>query len=186
MFDEIQRFRTFNKLKSVYRYSSVDDRKESSAEHTWSALVLADLFLEQGTYNLNRLKVYELLLYHDAVEIITGDRPLHPDIPQEEKTRQETLAAQKLSTRIPESLKEKYLALHNEYVARRTPEAKFAKAIDVLDAQIHELDYKEDWEGYTREFLVNQKGHIFDEFPELKKSFHEVLDYCEKHGYFSQ
>ncbi len=34
MIDDIHKFRLFNKLKSVYRFSSVDLRKESSAEHT--------------------------------------------------------------------------------------------------------------------------------------------------------
>ncbi len=186
MLDEIQRFRTFNQLKTVYRYNTVGDRKESSAEHTWSALVLADLFLTHNPRGLDKLKVFELLMYHDAVEIIAGDVPLHPDVMREDKTEKEALAAQKLATQIPALLKEKYLALHEEYVAQETREAQFAKIVDFLDAQIHELDYKKDWKGYTREFLVEHKGYVFEEFPDLKELFYELLNYCEEHEYFSQ
>lgn len=184
MFDEIQRFRTFNRFKSVYRRNSVGDRKESCAEHTWSALVLADMFLTHNTHNLDTLRVYELLLYHDAVEIITGDTPLHPDVPPEDKTQAEALAAQELARHIPQSLKHKYLALHNEYAKQRTPEARFAKAVDALDALILALDHPEDFEGYTKEFFLEKKGPVFEEFPEIKDVFYDVLTYIDEQGHF--
>ena len=54
--EKINQFRTFNKLKTVYRFNSVDDRKESSTEHSWSCLILADFFLTQMDHNLDQLK----------------------------------------------------------------------------------------------------------------------------------
>ncbi len=78
--EEINKLKIFNKLKTITRSSSVDNRKESTAEHTWSALVLADFFLTKTNTKLNRLKVYELLMYHDVAEIYAGDTPLHPEI----------------------------------------------------------------------------------------------------------
>lgn len=71
--DELQRIRKLYKLKSVYRDSSVGNRKESSAEHSWSCLMLADYFIEKMNLKIDRIKVYELLMYHDLVEIEAGD-----------------------------------------------------------------------------------------------------------------
>ena len=65
-------------------------------------------------------------------------------------------------------------------------EARFAKAVDVLDAVIHELDYGQDWEGWSEDFLVMKKLRFFKEFPELKQSFFEVLDFLKKHNYLKQ
>jgi len=75
---EINAFRILNGLKSAYRLNKVGERRESAAEHSWSCLLLADPFLSSCEEPLDRLKVYELLLYHDVVEIIVGDSPLQP------------------------------------------------------------------------------------------------------------
>ncbi len=146
--------RKFYQLKHVERNAPVGKRKESPAEHSWSCLILADYFLNKMKKKdgeaLDRLKVYELLMYHDVVEIEAGDIC----ISKEEK--------------------------------RKTKEAKFAKAIDALDAEIHELDYKEDWKGWTEEFLRRKKGPLVEEFPELKQAFEEIMQYAKEEGYFDQ
>src|SRR3989344_2474871 len=54
----IHKFRTFNKLKSVYRKNSVANRKESSAEHSWSCLLLADFFLSKLDLNFDEKREY--------------------------------------------------------------------------------------------------------------------------------
>lgn len=76
--ETINKLRKFYHLKNVDRDAVVGKRKESSAEHSWSTLILADYFLNiMNDKSLNRLKVYELLLYHDIVEIESGDIPIH-------------------------------------------------------------------------------------------------------------
>src|SRR3989338_3903155 len=92
--DEIHRFRILNRLKSIHRLNSVGDRKESSAEHSWSCLLLADFFLSKNDYGLDRLKVYELLMYHDVVEIEAGDTPLHPELKRLDKKEKEQEASE--------------------------------------------------------------------------------------------
>ena len=72
--EEINKLRRLYHLKHVDRFNSVLKRKESSAEHSWSCLILADYFLNlMKDRDIDRLKVYELLLYHDVVEIEAGD-----------------------------------------------------------------------------------------------------------------
>ncbi len=186
MMEDINRFRILNRLKSIYRHCSVGDRKESTAEHTWSCLMLADFFLGLDDHGLDRLKVYELLMYHDVVEIEAGDTPLHPNMSSEGKKEREEKAASKLTLSLPEHQAEKFRELFDEFEAQETKEARFAKAIDALEAGIHELDYKEDWKEWTKEFLVQKKSALFDDFPEIKKVFEEIVTYMESNGYFDQ
>jgi len=184
--EEINKFRFFNKLKSVYRYASVDNRKESVAEHSWSCLILADFFLSKFPGTIDRLKVYELLMYHDVVEIETGDDPLHPDLKVVDKREKTKKAAELIQKGMPHPLNDKFQKLFQELEEQKSVESRFAKAIDALDAEIHELDYKQDWKGWSEKFLVEKKAHLFEEFPEIKDAFGLVLDYLIKNNYFDR
>jgi len=186
-FQEIIRLSIINKLKSVYRLNSVDKRKESSAEHSWSCIVLADYILNKYKIDVDRLKVYELLMYHDLSEIHTGDFPFIPGADRGEKKDKELLAAKKLEKELPEQLGKKYYEIFTEFEEQKTNESRFAKAIDILDAQIHEIDYKEDWKGWTKDFLLNNKrSECFNYYPELKEEFLNLLNHLEQEGYFNQ
>jgi len=129
--------------------------------------------------NLNRLRVHELLMYHDLVEIETGDVPLL----SEEVKEDEIKAAKKLKSLFPKKLADKFWDCFVEFEERKTKEAKFAKAIDSLDPVIHELDYKEDWKDFNADFLIKKKAQYFEEFPELKKIFLTLIEYMKVEGY---
>ena len=187
---ELHQLRKFYELKNVERTARVGNRRESPAEHTWSALILADYFLSkmerERENKLDRLKVYELLMYHDVVEIEAGDVNLLDEHTRKDKKENEMKAAHVLHKKLPSELGTKFLILFQEYEDGKTKEARFVKAIDALDAEIHELDYKEDWKGWTEEFLRKKKGPLMEEFPEMKKLFEESLKFCKKEGYFEQ
>lgn len=182
--NDIDKLRVFYKLKSTYRFAHVDDRHESSAEHTWSCLILADYFLTKFSQNIDRLKVYELLMYHDVVEIETGDIPINPSISSTDKKIIESASSKIISQKLPSLIDTKYLKLFNEFLDEKTIEAKFAVAIDALDAEIHELDYKEDWTGWSKDFLLNKKLHLFDDFPDMQKMFLEIVQFLVENKYF--
>ncbi len=183
----LSQIRTIYQLKNVDRMNSVRDRKESSAEHSWSCLILADYFLnKQPSSSLNRLHIYELLMYHDLVEIEVGDVDIRDEAKRHTKHQQETLASQILQKRLPIELRKKYSSLFEEYNLGKTTEARFAKAIDALDAIIHELDYKKDWNGWSEEFLRKKKEQYFHEFPLINQCFKEIIQYCQNEGYFKQ
>jgi len=48
--DTLSKLRTVYQLKNIERANSVGNRKESTAEHSWSSLILARLFLNQIKY----------------------------------------------------------------------------------------------------------------------------------------
>ncbi len=179
--EEINKFRTIYELKRVYRENSVENRKESSAEHSWSSLILADYLISKYNMKIDRLKVYELLMYHDLLEIETGDIPLDPKNKGIEKNEVNEIKI--LEGKLPFPINQKFVELYKEYKKRNTLEAKFSKAVDALDAQIHELDYKEDWNGWTKEFLIKQKIKYFEEFPELRIIFDEILEFLIYNNY---
>lgn len=184
--EELDKLRVLYKLKRVERANSVEERKESPAEHSWSCLMLADYFLSLGRSRLDKLKIYELLMYHDLVEIETGDINLLDGDKRTNKKEKEFQAMEKIKEKIPAKMKEKFVLLFKEFEEGKTLEARFAKAIDALDAEIHEMDYKEDWKGWTEEFLRKSKEKYFEGFPEIKKMFEETIKHCRKEGYFGQ
>ena len=183
---DINKFRTFNKLKSVSRLNSVGVRKESSSEHSWSCLLLADFFLSKMNLNLDRLKVYELLMYHDVLEIELGDTPLHPNINKKSNNKIENHGIKILNRQLPYPLNNKFLKLFKEFKEQKTREAKFAKLIDSLDPIIHEMDYKKDWKGWYIGFFIREKSKYFKDFPSLVPVFNEILNYLIKNNYFNE
>ncbi|PIN73822.1 hypothetical protein COV20_01765 [Candidatus Woesearchaeota archaeon CG10_big_fil_rev_8_21_14_0_10_45_16] len=188
---EISKLRKLYQLKNVERVGPVGKRKESPAEHSWSSLILADYFLSQmeekkeKKEKIDRLKVYELLIYHDVVEIETGDIPIHHEEERKNKKEQEMVAAHLLKEHLPLSLGSKFHALFEEMENQKTIESRFAKAIDALDAIIHFLDYKEYWKGWDEAMVRKYHGEKMKSFPLLQKTFEEILSYVKKQGYFS-
>lgn len=187
---DIDKFRIIYKLKSIYRLNSVNSRHESAAEHSWSSLILADWILnelkDESKLEIDRLKVYELLMYHDLVEVYAGDTSINSESKIANQKQREYNAFKRLIRELPNSMIAKYTSLYNEFEERKTLESRFAKAIEELDASLHEMDYKKDWKGWTEEFMRNKKTRYYEEFPLIMKIFEEFLEYCNDNGFFSQ
>lgn len=162
------------KLKEVYRVCHVLDRNESSAEHSWGCMILADYFLEKMSLKLNRTRVMDLLLYHDLVEIETGDTYAHDKEAVKTKAQREKRGFEKLLLNIPKELADRYAKLFKEYEEKKTPEAKFANAVDKLDPIIHSLEKRCFWKKCDlREEDIRQvkEKHLLH-----SQEFMEVLD----------
>tara|TARA_Y100000310_G_C20629036_1_gene787575 strand:- start:1153 stop:1713 length:561 start_codon:yes stop_codon:yes gene_type:complete len=185
--ETINKLRKLYKLKEVERNSPVGKRKESSAEHSWSCLILADYFMSIMKTKLDRLKVYELLMYHDVVEIESGDICISKVEERKNKKEIEMKAMKKLKDDFPEPIKEKAWKLFIEFEEEKTKEARFAKAIDSLDAEIHFLDHREWWKGWTAEMVRELKPwHLVKEFSEIEEAYEKCLAFAKKEGYFNQ
>ena len=183
LMDEIENFKVFNKLKEVYRRNSVGLRRESSSEHSWSSLLLADFILSKAELKIDKMRVYELLMYHDVLEIELGDTPLIPGVEKVLDENEES-ALNNLQVKLPKTIRGKFLSLFKEFNEQKTREAKFAKLIDSLDPVIHELDYKRDWEGWSKDLFIRSKKKYFKDFEELSPIFNEILNYLVNNGYF--
>lgn len=122
-----------DQLKNVIRVNALFDgsREENTAEHSWhaalSALILAPYTNEQGDID----RVIRMLLIHDLIEIEAGDTFAYAE--PEILARQEEIeieAADEVFNRISAPLDTELRALWDEFEARISPDAKFAKAID--------------------------------------------------------
>lgn len=121
-----------DKLKSVIRQNGLhdDSRAENTAEHSWHAALSAVLLAPYANFPVEIDKVSQMLLIHDLIEIEAGDTFVYNDeaLTLQEQAEQE--AAQVVFGQLPEDQGESLKALWEEFEARETPEAKFAKAID--------------------------------------------------------
>jgi len=136
------------RLKRELRHSWLSDgRQESVAEHTWmmstAAVMLAPL-LETPVDLGHTLK---LIALHDIAEAITGDIPFFEDSPrQATKAEDEAKAMATLAATLPAPSAALLLTLWQEYEDARTPEAKFARALDKLEVQLqHNLADLDSW-----------------------------------------
>ena len=182
IYEEIQ---ILFKLKDVYRKTPNKDRFESTAEHTYSCLIFADYFFNKYKFELDKSRVFDLLLYHDIVEIESGDTFFMDEEHIKSQSEREREGYNKLKLKIYSELREKYESLYEEYEACETKESKFAHAIDKLEPFIHLLEYKDAWKkfGFTEENLNDKKIKYFEPFPEILKFYKEIMEYLKTNDF---
>lgn len=122
-----------DQLKNVIRVNALFDgtREENTAEHSWHAALSALILAPYTNQAVDIDRVIRMLLIHDLIEIEAGDTFAYAD--PDELARQEeieTEAAEVIFNRLSSPLGEELRALWDEFEARITPDAKFAKAID--------------------------------------------------------
>lgn len=183
--EEVKRIQHLLRLKETTRLTRVLERSESSAEHTWSCMIFAEHFLGRMNGEIDRTKVLRLLLYHDLVEIETGDIPELDHARRYRKQEVERNGFNELQRKLPPKLALEYRELFEEFEAGETMEARFARAIDKLEPMIHQLDHKPDWKryGYTEEILLQTKGRYMEPFPALHQFYQELIAYLKENDY---
>lgn len=176
---------------NIYHDSKKDidyNRKETTAEHISSLINLADYFVFSVPEfsKLNRLKIYDLIKCHDDPEIITWDTCISDEEWRKVKVQNEEDAIPILIWSLPENLKQNRLELINEYREAKTPEAKFVKAVDKMDALIHELQYPKDrgpkW--FTEEAVIKRFQPAFEYSPIFMNYFENIMKYLKINNYF--
>jgi 5'-deoxynucleotidase YfbR-like HD superfamily hydrolase len=130
-----------DRLKSVLRQSYLidSDRHENSAEHSWHLAVAAMVLAEHAKEKIDVGKVTRLVLVHDLVEIDAGDTFIYDDAANVGKAAREQEAANRLFGLLPKEQAQTFLALWREFEDRKTPEAKFAFALDRLMPILHNV-----------------------------------------------
>ena len=136
--DELQRQLAFlleaDKLKTVSRRTWISDRSrlENSAEHSWWLALMAIVLAPHAAEEVDLLRVIQLVVVHDLVEIDAGDTFLYDDAAREDKAVRERAASERIFALLPSPQDVQLRELWEEYEARSTPEARFAKALDRL------------------------------------------------------
>lgn len=124
--------REIDKEKKISRQTYLSDasRRETDAEHAWHAAVMAVLLNEYANEKIDVLKTVSMLLIHDIVEIDAGDTYAYDEEGKKTQRQREERAAQRIYGMLPKDQEQKLRDLWEEFEEAKTPEAKFARAMD--------------------------------------------------------
>lgn len=123
-----------DKEKNILRQTHLSNhgRREDDAEHAWHMAVMAYLLQEYSNEPVDIAHVMIMCLLHDVVEIDAGDTYAYDDQGKKTQHEREEKAAERIYGILPEDQKIQLRALFEEFEENRTPEAKFAHAMDNL------------------------------------------------------
>ncbi len=123
-----------DKLKTVLRQTLLTDksRRENTAEHSWHLGMMAMLLAEYAAEPVDVLRSMKMVLVHDVVEIDAGDTFAFDAVSYGDKPEREQRAAERLFGLLPAEQGRELRELWEEFEAQKTPESKYANAIDRL------------------------------------------------------
>jgi len=132
------------RLKGVLRQTVLAgpglDRPENSAEHSWHLAVMALVLAEHAPPGVDLSRVAGMVLIHDLVEIDAGDLFLYADQHlQEQQEIAERAAAERIFALLPSTQGSVLRDLWEEFTARQSPDAKFARALDRLQPMLENV-----------------------------------------------
>lgn len=154
-------------IKHIFRKTKLfnKSRFENAAEHAWHLAVMALVMNEYSNEKIDVLKVIKMVLIHDIVEIDTGDVIVYDTQMRKLAEEKEKIAAERIFGILPDDQKEEFIDLWREFEEKKTPESKFAAAIDrfepILQNQLTEYCA---WKAHdvTIDMLHDKNKHIRD------------------------
>lgn len=123
-----------DKEKNIFRQTHLSGhgRNENDAEHAWHMAIMAYLLQEYSNEKIDVARVMLMCLIHDVVEIDAGDTYAYDAEGLKTQKAREDAAKERLYSLLPEDQKEDLIAIFDEFEERKTPEARFARALDNL------------------------------------------------------
>ncbi|HYJ79355.1 MAG TPA: HD domain-containing protein [Longimicrobiaceae bacterium] len=121
-----------DRLKGVLRRTRLLDgsRHENSAEHSWHLALMAVLLADGAGPGVDLLRVLQMVLVHDVVEIDAGDTFCYDPGANLDRTGRERLAADRLFGLLPEPQGSGLRGVWEEFEAGESADARFAVALD--------------------------------------------------------
>ncbi|RKM59429.1 HD domain-containing protein [Butyrivibrio sp. CB08] len=127
-----------DKEKNIFRQTHISGhgRRENDAEHAWHMALMAYLLKEHSNEPVDIAKVMIMCLIHDIVEIDAGDTYAYDAEGLKTQKEREDKAKERIFSLLPEDQKKELIALFDEFEDYKTPEARFARAMDNLQPLI--------------------------------------------------
>lgn len=177
-----------DRLKTVLRQSplAAADRRENDAEHSWHLALMVPLLAEYADEPIDVGHAMKLVVLHDLVEIYAGDTPLYDEVGRLDQREREVAAADRLFAMLPADQAAEFRALWDEFEDRRTPEARFAKAIDRLEPNL--LNWMAGggtWltPGVTADIVRERTEHIGQASTALGEAMTALIAGAERNGW---
>ena len=123
-----------DKEKNILRQTHLSGhgRRENDAEHAWHMAIMAYLLQEYSNEKIDVARVMLMCLIHDVVEIDAGDTYAYDAEGLKTQKAREEAAKERIYSLLPENQKKELSAIFDEFEESKTPEAKFAHAMDNL------------------------------------------------------
>ena len=123
-----------DKEKNIFRQTHLSGhgRNENDAEHAWHMAIMAFLLKEYANEEVDISKIMLMCLIHDVVEIDAGDTYAYDEVNLKTQKEREDKAKERIFSMLPDDQKDILISLFDEFEEGKTPEAKFAKAMDNL------------------------------------------------------
>ncbi len=123
-----------DKEKNIFRQTHLSGhgRNENDAEHAWHMAIMAYLLREYSNEPVDITRVMLMCLIHDVVEIDAGDTYAYDEEGKKNQKAREEAAKERIYSLLPEDQKEELAAIFDEFEESKTPESKFAHAMDNL------------------------------------------------------
>lgn len=123
-----------DKEKNILRQTHLSGhgRNENDAEHAWHMAIMAYLLREYSNEPVDITRVMLMCLIHDVVEIDAGDTYAYDEEGKRTQKAREEAAKERIYSLLPEDQKEELAAIFDEFEESKTPESKFAHAMDNL------------------------------------------------------
>jgi putative hydrolase of HD superfamily len=177
-----------DRLKTIVRQSplAAASRRENDAEHSWHLAMMVLLLAEYADEPVDVGHALRLVLVHDLVEIYAGDTPLYDTAAGADQREREVAAADELFALLPGDQAGHLRALWDEFEERRTPEARFAKAIDHFQPiLLNWLARGGTWQTFdvTAEEVRERKAMIGDGSAALWKAARQFIDEGQRRGW---
>jgi putative hydrolase of HD superfamily len=155
-----------DRLKEIFRQTVLINsrRAENDAEHSWHLCLIVITLAEHANWpQLNVLRVLQMLILHDLVEIDAGDTFAYDTLAMAGQHDREAVAADRIFGLLPADQAREFRALWDEFEARQTPEAKFAAAVDRFQPML--LNCRTEgaaWQkhGITRDRVIARNSYI--------------------------
>ena len=136
-----------DKEKDILRQTHTTSQKqENDAEHAWHMAFMIYLLREYANEKFDVSKAILMALLHDVVEIDAGDTYAYDTVAMATQTEREEAAAKRIFGLLPEDQMQEFIDLFHEFEEGKTPEAKFARAMDnVQPLLLNDYNNGMDW-----------------------------------------
>lgn len=170
-----------DKLKEIFRQTlnTQSRRAENDAEHSWHLCLCVIVLAEHAnTPDLDVLRVLKMVIVHDLVEIDAGDTFAYDTAAMAGQHEREARAAERIFGLLPPDQAQAFRALWDEFEERKTPEARFALAVDRFQPMLLNcLTQGAAWQrhGVTHDRVVARNQHIAEGSTELWRYMEQML-----------
>jgi len=181
-----------DKLKHVLRQTILMDksRRENSAEHSWHIALTVMLLSEYARDGeIDFFRVMKILLVHDLIEIDAGDTYCYDDQGRKDQAAKERLAADRIFNILPPDQAQTFRNLWDEFEERKTPESRFANALDRVQPFLHNYFTRgQTWqENDIKSAQVKARMQPVDDgAPVLWRYVSSLIDDAVKNGFLSK